>query len=1265
MIRRMRKGRRNFKSAWGLALAGGPRRGRADRRRAGAAGPADPDDRRGRLGDPRRCPACPPPSGDRPVALGRALADRGADRRGRRLAGRPGRARRGPTGRGRLGSGPRGRVRARVEAPLGAELTVQVGRPGDPDPAGLAPRRPAADRARRRGVEVGVERLAWDAIQVDLGEPGGDGTVEPGAAVPLSVGFNVLTPEPAEVDLRCSAELRPVRGGEPVWRQRVAARWSPPTRSSPPAHAADGRRPRGPRGRTSWRSETTWEPLADPAGTRLGPVGPAPAEPVADDLGDPPADAGGRRPRSRPPRRRPPRRDGGRAWRSTRSTWPGPGGIGRRPRAGRRWPAPGRSAWRSPRRRWSRPRSATGSGAGSTGTAPSRRPWPRPTRRAGLVGRRPPGRRTPSGPHRLTVTVAGGHPARWAWRWWPAAGRAAAAGSCSTPAPRARRSSTAGPPATFSWLVWPDAGRPGPGPGQPRPVGAGAGRRRSRSTELADLPARRRPARTPSARWACTWPASGRSTGSAAGRRLGPGRPAGRRPGTWRRYLAYCGASTVVLPDGLADRAPPAGPRRPGRRGRDRPRPARPAPPGPGPPRAVGLGRRRLRRPPARPARRPTRPRRRPRGLVRVDRRGPADGPSYHPLHPEVREAMARQVAEAVAPRQGPARTSPGVLIRLGPGPTLLGGPDTGLDDATFARFVRGVRARPGRAGPRPGADRPRPVRGPGPVPRRAGPDALAGLAGRARSPRSTPSWPRPPRRAAPGRDAWRSSTPGLDTARPATRPGGSTSPGSARARPGGPSGSTWPTWPTGEGAPVVLRGVGLSHRRPRPRPGHQPRARRPGRRPARPGASCWASRRRDAEPRRGPAGPPRLTARPLAEGAPGDEPLGHALAALDARWVVAGRRRPSPARRSGSAGSPGSSRAAGPAAGGPPEPRLPSGVVGPADPVGGRHVPRRWPTTRPTRSCSRPSLDGPADGAGRRPRPGRPARARAGGRAAPGWSSTCPPSASPRSGSARPRSGSPRSRRYPGPAVLDGMKAQYDDLRAALARLEPAPGGRPGAPRPGPGRPTPGSSPTRSSWPPRGPRRPSPGWEVVGRRGGSAEIDRDRPHSGRGSLRLDARARPGGRRQRPVPPRRPVDPDDPRLAPRRPARRQGPGLDRGRVGGPAVRPAARRRRPGATGPRRPSGPPQLPAGGPRLGPAPVRAARRPGGLWVDDVSVAGERPERARAAQRPPRPDGRALQAYREKRYADFARLAGSHWARHVSGAPGPPARWPATAPG
>jgi hypothetical protein len=53
------------------------------------------------------------------------------------------------------------------------------------------------------------------------------------------------------------------------------------------------------------------------------------------------------------------------------------------------------------------------------------------------------------------------------------------------------------------------------------------------------------------------------------------------------------------------------------------------------------------------------------------------------------------------------------------------------------------------------------------------------------------------------------------------------------------------------------------------------------------------------------------------------------------------------------------------------------------------------------------------------------------------------------------------------------------------------------------------------------------------------------------------------------------------------------------------------------------------------------------GTLWVDDLSVSGE------TLSEPERRNARnallaALQAYKEKRFADFARLSGSRWARH-----------------
>jgi hypothetical protein len=56
-----------------------------------------------------------------------------------------------------------------------------------------------------------------------------------------------------------------------------------------------------------------------------------------------------------------------------------------------------------------------------------------------------------------------------------------------------------------------------------------------------------------------------------------------------------------------------------------------------------------------------------------------------------------------------------------------------------------------------------------------------------------------------------------------------------------------------------------------------------------------------------------------------------------------------------------------------------------------------------------------------------------------------------------------------------------------------------------------------------------------------------------------------------------------------------------------------------------------------------------PGVLWIDDLRVASETPSKSA------RLNARitllaALQAYRERRFADFARLAESHWIRQSS---------------
>ena len=240
-----------------------------------------------------------------------------------------------------------------------------------------------------------------------------------------------------------------------------------------------------------------------------------------------------------------------------------------------------------------------------------------------------------------------------------------------------------GTPATFSWLVWPDAAEPVAGRGQPgadAPVRLGLGGVEGAGRRAARPLARSSRRATPAA-------ASALLVGGAA-----RPRPLRRRldevrttpwpgPRNLAAYLAYCGASMVVLPEGLADRA-----RRRALDGQaaedcdsarigstwpcaswvgkglsawvearlDGPLPGLP---GPGLRRGPGA-RPRPRRPPGqgrRPVPRlfPAQPRG-PRGDGAAGRRG------------DRRRAKARP-------------NLAGVLIRLGPGPTLAGPPEAGL----------------------------------------------------------------------------------------------------------------------------------------------------------------------------------------------------------------------------------------------------------------------------------------------------------------------------------------------------------------------------------------------------------------------------------------------------------------------------------------------------------------------------------------------------------------------------------------------------------
>ncbi len=804
-----------------------------------------------------------------------------------------------PSGGWRLGVLNEGRVRARVEAPVDAKLIVRGG-----DQSVSVPVAAILDRPQHNPetalLRVAVERLAWDALSVKLGESAADGIVEPGADVPISLGLNILWPESTDVAVRYSALIRPSKGGEPLVRQD-GQEVLPTNRREVPVRLLNLRAPR-PEGTYVVEVQASWEPIAHD-GTRLGrlirrrkPATAATSSVRRTELVVIAARGAGQPAEATP---REPRRPGAEVAVDSidlsRPRVHRPLATGRSPLA-----EAGRSTWEVPAEALIEPsrrdrlrgwfqRNEGESGrleaANGSGLA-----WSAVGLRAAHPGR----------PHRLTLSLKGGEPASLGVALIEAV-EAGAAG----PRPRVLLDACAsgppvlenGPAVSFSWYVW---------PGSTESVmvvynrGAESAVRIGTITlaeldDLPDPPPIRMPATT-----------STRTLGlSLDGAH--PLDPFGGDSSTaeiWSaatnlaRYLSFCGASAVVVPESLGDRED----RRAldGQADEDACGPDR-----------LELVRRVLERrgsslwlelafdgPDALPGLPPPdSPEALSRGLVRLDGHGQPVDSAYHPLHPEVRQAMRRRVVEATARLRpdGPTdpRTAPGVVIRLGEGPTLLGTPDTGIDDATYARFVRetfnGDTARtiPGLSSDDPGrfALRLRYLSGAGRMP---------WLTCRSRAIASL--------HAELGA-AVQETVPGAMLA--VVTPGLDSGPAGAEARRVDLAGLTpslaWRSvgldlgsWPMGPAGPAILRGTTLSADAlahdlatspdldaivaGRPRRGSFLAV--DGSSGSAPVAAAGAA----AGPR---ASSVRLRALPLGSGPAADEPLTHALAALDADWVI------------------------------------------------------------------------------------------------------------------------------------------------------------------------------------------------------------------------------------------------------------------------------------------------------------------------------------------------------------------------------------------
>ncbi len=576
----------------------------------------------------------PPPSGTE-----RAVAVPGVSPQSN--AGAP-----GAQGTWSLGKRAQGRVRARIEASLDSSLVVRAGDQAIGMPLAAVLERPQHTPPQSQ-LMVSVERLAWDSIVTDLGESARDGIVPPGAAVPVSVGFNILWPEASEVNVRTTAVLRPQGGGDVLWRDEPRE-VVPANVTEPVSRIWNVRAPRA-EGTYVLEVRATWEPVAGREGSRLarlirrrrpGAVTNSAVRRVAFTVVDPEARVPAIGLAGSPREIEVDSVDLSRA-RSHR-----PVATGRSPAAG-----PGRSEWGLPadaliepsRRERVRGWFVRNGGEAAKLDAAD----------AGGLAWTALGFKVahPDRPHRLTLQVKGGEPSALAVALVEPNGSGAAPSSqprllldaCASGPPILQD----GPPATFDWVVFPRS---------PEMVLVMVNRSPEAEvragaiilTEIEEPPASPPPQKTTPQRGLGLY-----LTGTDALDRFG-GRPGSndslRTAQNLVKYLSCCGATAVVVPEALSDRAV----RRSlfGQADEDSTGPDR-----------LEMIRRILARqgfalwlelgfegpdslpglPPADSAEALRR------GLVRVDSQGRADGPTYHPLHPEVRQAMKERVTRALA----------------------------------------------------------------------------------------------------------------------------------------------------------------------------------------------------------------------------------------------------------------------------------------------------------------------------------------------------------------------------------------------------------------------------------------------------------------------------------------------------------------------------------------------------------------------------------------------------------------------------------------